>query len=101
MSDDLNEKIGYQVQNTAEWRREKAEPFPDDKRNLEAAKELDRLATQTRRLKARSFIGRSMKPTTASTGFRTTIHPTVGRTSERRFPQNSAQSVFTAVTAPV
>jgi hypothetical protein len=46
MSDDLNEKIGYQVQNTAEWRREKAEQFPDDKRNLEAAKELDRLATQ-------------------------------------------------------
>jgi hypothetical protein len=43
---DLNERIGFQVQGTARWRREKAEQFPDDRRNLEAAEELDRLATQ-------------------------------------------------------
>jgi hypothetical protein len=28
MSDDLNVLIGYQVQSTAEWRRRKAEEFP-------------------------------------------------------------------------
>ena len=43
---DLNEKIGYQVQGTADWRRQKAEQFPDDERNLEAAEELDRLAAE-------------------------------------------------------
>jgi hypothetical protein len=46
MSDDLNELIGYQVQSTAEWRREKAEQFPNDIRNLRAAEELERLAEQ-------------------------------------------------------
>ncbi|MCH8917264.1 MAG: hypothetical protein IIC52_04330 [Proteobacteria bacterium] len=29
---------------TAEWRRQKAEEFPDDSRNLEAAEDLERLA---------------------------------------------------------
>jgi hypothetical protein len=46
MSDDLNELIGYQVQSTAEWRREKAEQFPNDIRNLRATEELERLAEQ-------------------------------------------------------
>jgi hypothetical protein len=48
MSDDerINEIIGYQVQHTAEWRRVKAEEFPDDPRNLEAAAALDRLAEE-------------------------------------------------------
>jgi hypothetical protein len=31
---------------TAYWRREKAVKFPDDPRNLEAARELDRLAAE-------------------------------------------------------
>jgi hypothetical protein len=46
MSDDLNVRIGYQVQSTAEWRREKALQFPDDTRNLRAAEELERLAAE-------------------------------------------------------
>jgi len=48
MSDDLdlNLRIGYQVQSTAEWRREKALQFPDDTRNLRAAEELERLAVE-------------------------------------------------------
>jgi hypothetical protein len=47
MSDYLNNMIGYQVQGTAEWRREKARQFPDDAdRNLQAAKELDQLAAE-------------------------------------------------------
>jgi hypothetical protein len=50
MSDDLNVLFGYQVQNTAEWRRQKAEQFPDDARNLVAAEELERLAAQIDRL---------------------------------------------------
>jgi hypothetical protein len=46
MSDDLNELIGYQVQSTAQWRRDKATQFPDDTRNLRAAEDLERLAAQ-------------------------------------------------------
>src|SRR5579863_7862550 len=46
MSDDLNELIGDEIQGTAEWRRRKAEEFPDDVRNLEAATELGRLAAE-------------------------------------------------------
>lgn len=50
MSDDLNELIGYQVQNTAKWRREKAEQFPNEVRHLRAAEELERLAEQIEKL---------------------------------------------------
>jgi hypothetical protein len=50
MSVDLNMVIGYEVQNTAEWRREKAKQFPDDTRNLRAAEELERLAAQIEQL---------------------------------------------------
>ena len=46
MSEYLNEIIGYQVQATAEWRREKARQFPDDRRNLRAAEELEQLARE-------------------------------------------------------
>ena len=38
--------IVEQIESTAEWRRMKAEEFPDDYRNLEAASELDRLAKE-------------------------------------------------------
>ena len=50
MSDDLNMIIGYQVQSTAGWRREKAAQFPDDARNLRAAEELEHLAAQIEKL---------------------------------------------------
>jgi hypothetical protein len=40
----INEIVGFQVESTAKWRREKAEQFPDDLRNLKAADELERLA---------------------------------------------------------
>jgi hypothetical protein len=50
MSDDLNMIIGYQVQSTAEWRRDKARQFPDDARNLRAAEELEQLAAQIEKL---------------------------------------------------
>ena len=47
MSDDhLMTLIGYNVQGTAEWRRRKAEEFPEDTRNLKAAEELERLAAE-------------------------------------------------------
>src|SRR5262249_54456253 len=42
----VEEVIGLQVQETAEWRWRKAEEFPDDPRNLKAAIELDRLAVE-------------------------------------------------------
>jgi hypothetical protein len=47
---DINELIGFQIQNTAEWRRRKAREFPDDLRNLGAAEELDRLAREVAQL---------------------------------------------------
>jgi hypothetical protein len=50
MSEYLNEMIGYQVGSTAEWRRRKAEEFPDDRRNLEAAEELEELEAQIDRI---------------------------------------------------
>ena len=47
MSDDLMEIVGYQVESSAEWRREKAEQFPrDSDRNLGAAEELEQLAKE-------------------------------------------------------
>ena len=46
----INEIIGFQVEGTAHWRRQKAEQFPDDRRNLEAAEELDRLAEEIGKL---------------------------------------------------
>jgi hypothetical protein len=42
----LNELIGYNVWETAEWRRRKAVEFPADGRNLQAAEMLDVLAGQ-------------------------------------------------------
>ncbi len=42
----LDQQIGYQVQNTAYWRRQKAEQFPQDTRNLVAAEQLDRLGAE-------------------------------------------------------
>jgi hypothetical protein len=50
MSEYLNVIIGYQVESTAEWRRRKAEEFPDDRRNLVAAEELEQLAAQIDRI---------------------------------------------------
>jgi hypothetical protein len=41
---------------TAYWRREKALEFPDDPRNLEAARELDRLAIESPRWKDPNYI---------------------------------------------
>jgi hypothetical protein len=35
-----------QIKSTADWRRTKAEEFPDDDRNLEAAEKLDSLAKE-------------------------------------------------------
>jgi hypothetical protein len=40
----INEIVGFQVESAADWRRRKAEQFPNDSRNLEAAEQLDRLA---------------------------------------------------------
>jgi hypothetical protein len=46
MSEYLNQMIGFQVEGTAEWRRQKARQFPDDTRNLKAAEELECLAAE-------------------------------------------------------
>jgi hypothetical protein len=46
MTEYLNMEIGWQVGSTGEWRRRKAEEFPDDRRNLVAAEELERLAAE-------------------------------------------------------
>ena len=46
MSEYLNEMIGHQVRGTAEWRRQKAEQFREDPRNIRAAEELEHLAAE-------------------------------------------------------
>ena len=56
MSEYLMEVIGYQVQATADWRREKARQFPDDPRNLTAAEELDKLAVQIEQIASSESI---------------------------------------------
>jgi restriction system protein len=43
---DMNELIGYAVSGTAEWRRRKAEDFPEDIRNIKAAEILDLLESE-------------------------------------------------------
>lgn len=50
MSEYLNTAIGFQVQSTAEWRLVKAEQFPDDRRNLRAAEELEEIAAEIDRI---------------------------------------------------
>ena len=54
---DPMEIVGDQVLNTAEWRRRKAQKFPEDNRNLEAAKELERLARETENLRGSAAVG--------------------------------------------
>lgn len=50
MTEFLNLMIGDQVESTAEWRRQKAEQFPDDQRNVRAARELEQLAAEISRV---------------------------------------------------
>ena len=47
---DLEEAIVFQIEGTAQFRRDTAERFPDDFRNETAAKELDQLAGEVRGL---------------------------------------------------
>jgi len=56
MSEYLMQIIGYQVQNIADWRREKACQFPDEPRNLTAVEELDKLTDQIKQLRCSSEI---------------------------------------------
>lgn len=46
----VSEMIGDKVKGTADWRRTKAIEFPQDRRNLKAAEELDRLAEEIEKL---------------------------------------------------
>src|SRR3954452_1179097 len=43
--------LALNLECTSDWRRKKAEQYPDDNRNLAAAEELSELASQVRRLK--------------------------------------------------
>ena len=43
MNDEIKEQLRLNFENTAEWRRKKAEEHPDDTRNAEAAELLDKL----------------------------------------------------------
>jgi hypothetical protein len=49
MSDSISH-ITEHMEHTAEWRREKAEEFSNDSRNIEAAEELERLAKEVSEL---------------------------------------------------
>ena len=45
---DIRDELSEEFERQAEWRRKKAEDYPDDSRNLEAAELLDKLATSTK-----------------------------------------------------
>jgi len=57
----VEEVIGLQVQETAEWRWRKAEEFPDDPRHLKAAKELERLAAEIEQLNGSALHNRILE----------------------------------------
>src|SRR5215469_15054728 len=57
----VEEVIGLQVQQTAEWRWRKAEEFPDDPRHLKAAKELERLAAEIEQLNGSALHNRILE----------------------------------------
>ena len=57
----VEEVIGLQVQETAEWRWRKAEEFPDDPRNLKAVKELERLAAEIAQLNGSALHNRILE----------------------------------------
>ena len=59
----IEEVIGLQVQEIVEWRWRKAEEFPDDPRNLEAAKELERLAAEIAQLNGSTLHHRILELT--------------------------------------
>jgi hypothetical protein len=48
----LSETLEYQ----AEWRRQKADEYPDDRRNIDAAELLERLAREVRNLEGRNDL---------------------------------------------
>jgi hypothetical protein len=56
MSEYLMMLIGYNLQNSADWRRDKAKQFPEDTRNLRAAEELDHLAAEIEKLEGSAEI---------------------------------------------
>jgi len=62
-SSQYREVIGLQIQEIAEWRWRKAEEFPDDPRNLEAAKELERLAAEIAQLNGSALHHRILELT--------------------------------------
>ena len=66
MSDDLGAMIGYALQDTAEWRYRKAKEFPNDDRNLKAAKELGASPSRSPSWKARKSTRKSAWRKTAS-----------------------------------
>jgi hypothetical protein len=57
----VEEVTGLHVQEIAEWRWRKAEEFPDDPRNLEAAKELERLAAEIAQLNGSALHNRILE----------------------------------------
>jgi hypothetical protein len=54
----MSSYIKENIEGTAEWRRRKAEEFPDDARNLKAAEELDRLAEEVGKLEGSELYRR-------------------------------------------
>lgn len=54
----IDELIVFNVENTAYWRRQTAERFPEDHRNVEAAEILERLAPELRAIEGTALHGR-------------------------------------------
>lgn len=57
---DTQQFILMQLEHTADWRRRKAEEFPDDERNIEAAELAEKLAAELKALSPKQEPLRSM-----------------------------------------
>ena len=102
MSDDhLMTLVGYNVQSTAEWRRRKAEEFPEDARNLKAAENLEQLAAEIEQLEGSEIYQqiRDVQERLNKVGCDDDGDIDLsGRTSSRPSPRNFAQSGSTSAT---
>ena len=96
MSEYLNQ-IGGNLEYTADWRRRKAEEFPEDTRNVEAAEELERLAAEIGAMPDDwKSSGKSEMRWTASTTTSSKKNMIVGSISMKLFPMSFAHRIYTS-----
>ena len=92
------EDIGYRAESTANWWRSKAAQFPQDTRNLQAAEELERLASQIEALEGSEVyrqVDDAEESLVAAAG--ASGREDVWTDFDEMWPPNFARSDFTAI----